>query len=136
MRGKHQNTWVQDDVEKRMWSIYTEPKLAIGQRCVLLETPDGNVLWDCITFIDNKTVEFVKSKGGLKAIVISHPHYYTAHLDWARTFDCPVYFAKEDEEWVNQVDTEKRRRLIEGTTERILEGVVAIKVCIDSCFEV
>lgn len=34
-------------------------KFAIGQRCFLLETQTGNVLWDMISLLDNETVEFV-----------------------------------------------------------------------------
>lgn len=118
-----------------MTSIHTEPKFGIGQRCIFLETPKGNVLWDCIAYLDDETVNFIKGKGGLKAIVISHPHYYTTHLDWAKTFGCPVYVAREDEEWFNREDREGRRKFIEGGTEEVLEGVVAIKVrmiCMDS----
>ena len=126
--GKYKNSFTQDKVEKRMTSIHTEPKFAIGQRCVLLETPAGNVLWDCITYLDQETVDFIRAKGGLKAIVISHPHYYTSHLDWAKTFDCPVYFSLEDVEWVSQPDPDGRRNLIEGTFEDIIDGVEAIKV--------
>lgn len=111
-----------------MWSITTEPKFAIGQRCILLQTPAGNVLWDCITYLDEETVEFIKSKGGLKAIVISHPHYYTSHLDWAKTFDCPVYFSGEDEEWVCRRDDGGARRFVKGVSEEIVDGVTAIKV--------
>lgn len=111
-----------------MTSIHTEPKFGIGQRCILLETPAGNVLWDCIAYLDNETVEFIKGKGGLKAIVVSHPHYYTTHLDWAKTFGCPVYVARDDEEWFNRKDGEGVRNFIEGGTEELLDGVVAIKV--------
>lgn len=102
MRGNYSNKWKLVDGEEHMYSIWTEPKFAIGQRCVLLETPEGNVLWDCITYLDDETVDFIRSKGGLRAIVISHPHYYTTHLDWAKAFDCPVIFAKDDEEWVSR----------------------------------
>lgn len=132
--GKYTSTIKQDEVETRMFSIFTEPKFAIGQRCILLQTPSGNVLWDCITYLDQETVDFINSKGGLKAIVISHPHYYTTHLDWANTFDCPVYFAEDDVEWVSQPDPEGRRKLIgnEKIEEEILgsgsEVVKAIKV--------
>lgn len=35
-------------------------KLAIGQRAILIETPEGNVLWDLITYLDDKTIEFVR----------------------------------------------------------------------------
>lgn len=124
----YKNTITPDPTSSQIWSIHTVPKFAIGQRCILLQTPSGNVLWDCITYLDSETVDFINSKGGLKAIVISHPHYYTTHLDWARTFDCPVFFAKEDGEWVCRKDDEGRRRLIENETEEVVDGVVAIKV--------
>ncbi|KAK5005711.1 hypothetical protein LTR28_007372 [Elasticomyces elasticus] len=101
----------------------------IGQRAILLQTPGGNILWDLIAFLDEKTVNFINSKGGLEAIVISHPHYYTTHLEWAERFNCPVYISAEDEIWLNREDDAKSssRRYIEGTTETILDGVTAVK---------
>lgn len=110
-----------------MWSIVTEPQFAIGQRCILLETAEGNVLWDCITYLDDETVEFIKGKGGLKAIVISHPHYYTTHLDWAGAFDCPIYIAADDEEWLSQPDPDRRRKFVRDDVEEIIPGVTAAK---------
>lgn len=127
MRGKYSNKWKQVEGDDSLWSIYTEPKFGIGQRCILLETPHGNVLWDCITYLNDETLQWIHSKGGLQAIVISHPHYYTTHLDWAKAFDCPVIVAKDDEEWINRKDTEGRRRLMEGTAEEIISGVTAAK---------
>lgn len=109
----YHNTFHPDALDSRITSICTSPKFAIGQRCILLETSQGNILWDCITYLDQATVDFIASRGGLRGIVISHPHYYTTHLDWARTFDCPVWFSQEDaEEWVSRGDGEGRRRLI------------------------
>ena len=128
MHGNYHNEFQQDSVEKRMWSISTSPKFAIGQRCILLQTRHGNVLWDLIAYLDDETIEFIKGKGGLKAIVISHPHYYTTHLDWAEAFDCPVYFAVEDQEWVNRKDGNGRRRLIKSQSEEIVPGVTAVKL--------
>lgn len=130
MRGQYRNKFraVGDSTgEERMTSIWTEPKMAIGQRCILIETDAGNVLWDCITYLDEETVDFIKGKGGLKAIVISHPHYYTTHLDWAKTFDCPVILAKDDEEWLNRADAEGRRNLCSGVAEDVLGDIKAIK---------
>lgn len=75
------------------------------------------MLWDCIALLDQATIDFTKSRGGLKAIVISHPHFYTSHLDWAREFQCPVYMSAADEEWLNRVDGEGVRRLVSGVTE-------------------
>lgn len=58
-----------------------------------------NILWDCITYIDDETVSEIKRLGGIDAIVISHPHYFTTHVDWADLFKCPVYLSAEDKEW-------------------------------------
>ena len=85
------------------------------------------MLWDCITLLDQSTKDFIREKGGLKAVVISHPHYYSTHLEWAREFDCPVYLATEDVEWCQQPDTHGVRKLITETTEEILPGITAIK---------
>ncbi|KAK3669836.1 hypothetical protein LTR78_010294 [Recurvomyces mirabilis] len=130
MKGKYKNRMEQvgtSNNEDRMYSIVTEPKVAIGQRCILIQTEEGNVLWDCITFLDQDTVDFIKSKGGLKGIVISHPHYYSTHLDWAGTFECPVYMAKDDEEWLNREDRVGCRKLLTSTSQDIIPGVTAIK---------
>ncbi|RKU48329.1 hypothetical protein DL546_008381 [Coniochaeta pulveracea] len=81
-------------------SIHTEPKVAIGQRAILVRTPAGNVLWDCITYLDDETVEKIKGYGDLVGIVISHPHYYSTHVEWANAFECPVYLAAEDKKWI------------------------------------
>ncbi|KAF2096675.1 hypothetical protein NA57DRAFT_43090 [Rhizodiscina lignyota] len=130
-KNGHKNIIKQDPVDERVVSIWTEPKVGIGQRCVLLETPHGNVLWDLIAFLDDDTINFIKSKGGLKAIVISHPHYYTTHLEWGSVFDCPVYIAADDQEWTNRKDTSNVRKQVfhgpVGTTETIVPGVTAIK---------
>lgn len=127
LKGRHENHFEQDPTDKRIWFITTEPKCGIGERAALLETSNGNVLWDLIAYIDEVTVDFVNSKGGLKAIVISHPHFYTTHLEWARIFSCPVYVAIEDEKWLNRADHESIRKFIRDPTMQILPGVTAIK---------
>ncbi len=57
--------------------IGAQPHFAIGQRALLLLTPHGNVLWDTIAMLDAATITLVRGLGGLKAIGISHPHFYT-----------------------------------------------------------
>lgn len=99
------STYGQDD---RITFIYTTPKVGIGQRCALVKTPVGNVLWDCITLLDPPTIDRIQKLGGLRAIVISHPHYYSTHLLWAQIFDCKVYMAEEDREWLAQTDEERQ----------------------------
>jgi hypothetical protein len=64
--------------EPRLIGIGTEPSFAIGQRALLVQTGQGNVLWDCISLLDENTVAAVQQLGGIKAIAISHPHFYTS----------------------------------------------------------
>lgn len=62
----------------------------------------GNVLWDCINVLTEEAKETVRRLGGIKAIAISHPHFYTAMADWAAEFDAPVFVHELDKEWVTQ----------------------------------
>jgi hypothetical protein len=130
----YKNKWKAFDDDDRFWSIWTEPKVAIGQRAILIKTPQGNILWDCITFLDNETIAKINSLGGLAAIVISHPHYYTTHLEWADAFSCPVYLSWEDKAWLNRLDRlGKARTFIESVEEEVeiageKSGVVALKL--------
>lgn len=73
----------------------------------------------------------INSLGGLKAIVISHPHYYTTHLVWAKTFKCPIYLATEDKFWLCREasgPTAGERIFIDGDSQEILPGITAVKV--------
>jgi glyoxylase-like metal-dependent hydrolase (beta-lactamase superfamily II) len=113
------------DEEPGLVSIGTEPEIAIGQRALLVQTPAGNVLWDCITFLDEATVTRVRELGGLAAIAISHPHFYDAMTTWSAAFgDCPVYIHAADAEWVQYPGP--GLVLWEGTTREILPGVTLI----------
>src|SRR3989442_9232832 len=66
------------EYDPRLTGIGTEPSFAIGQRALLVQTDQGNVLWDCISYLDEDTVAAIQQRGGLKAIAISHPHFYTS----------------------------------------------------------
>ncbi|KAI4631506.1 uncharacterized protein J4E87_002211 [Alternaria ethzedia] len=98
-------------------SSTTRKQLGIGQRAILLQTSRGNILWDCVAFLNPATIDFIKGKGGLKAIVISHPHFYTTHLEWASVFGCPVYMCGDDRVWLNRKDQNGVRKFVKGVTE-------------------
>ncbi len=100
--ASHVNAWRL--LEPNLFEINTKPAFAIGQRALLIRTPTGNYLWDCIALIDNATIELINGLGGLAGIAISHPHYYTTCQDWAATFDCPVHLHAADREWVMRPD--------------------------------
>lgn len=126
-RGKPKNVWQQDKHDERIWSLYADPKLGIGERASLIKTPHGNIIWDLFAYLDDDLIEFIKDQGGVKAIVISHPHFYSTHLDWAATFSCPIYTHAADAEWLSRPDPSGHRRLITSKTQEILPGVTAIQ---------
>ena len=128
MRETYTNQILQDPHDTKIYSIFTEPSFAIGQRAIFLETPAGNVLWDCVANLDQKTVDFVRSKGGIKAIVVSHPHFWTSCLDWAEEFGCPVYLSGEEREWLCREDKAGQVKWIENLSEEIVPGVTAVKL--------
>ena len=99
LRRSHRNSF--REYEPNLIGIGTVPEFAIGQRALLLQTPHGNFLWDCITLIDDATVELIAGLGGLRGIAISHPHYYSAMQEWSAAFDnAPIFLHAADREWV------------------------------------
>jgi hypothetical protein len=103
LRDTHRNVMLAE--ESSVHSIHTQPGFAIGQRAFLIATPQGNVLWDCITLLDPPVIEAVGRLGGIAAIAISHPHYYTTMIEWSRQFDhAPIYLHEADRQWVMRPD--------------------------------
>jgi hypothetical protein len=111
--------------EDGLIGIGTQPNFAIGQRALLLCTPHGNVLWDCIALLDDATVALIKGLGGLTAIGISHPHFYTTMVEWSRAFGCPVHLHAADRKWIMRNDP--AIKLWEGETLALLPDVTLIR---------
>jgi hypothetical protein len=87
--------------EAHLYSIHTEPQFAIGERAFLLQTSEGNVLWDCVALLDQSTMDAIRKLGGIAAIAISHPHYYTTMVEWSLAFDgAPIHLHSADRQWV------------------------------------
>ncbi len=63
--------------ENELYSITTKPGFAIGQTAYVVKTESYRLLWDCITYLDEMTITKIKELGGLDAIALSHPHYYS-----------------------------------------------------------
>ncbi|WP_407148853.1 MBL fold metallo-hydrolase [Bradyrhizobium sp. ORS 86] len=97
---RHRLVW-RDDMG--LVGIGLEPSFAIGQRALLVPDRGGCVMWDCVPLATVEAIADVKSLGGLKAIAISHPHYYGAVADWSAAFDdAPVYLHGDDAQWVTR----------------------------------
>ncbi len=87
-------------ISEQLYELKMEPDFAIAQRCFLVVSPQGNILWDCIPLLNPAVASFIEAKGGLKAIAFSHPHYYSTMNDWAAYFNCPILIHRDDEPWI------------------------------------
>jgi hypothetical protein len=101
LRDSHGN-WIKEDAG--LLGIGTEPSFAIGQRALLVPWRGSNLMWECISLLDDETAAEVERRGGLSGIAISHPHYYSSLAEWAQRFDCPVYLHADDADWVMRPD--------------------------------
>ena len=103
-----------------LYGVGTEPHTAIGQRALLVPGQGGNVMWDCVTYLDEAGVAEVERRGGIAAIAISHPHFYGSAVEWSRAFgDAPIYVHEADAEWICR---DGNWRTWRGDTLGILDG--------------
>lgn len=103
LRRTHANKFVR--LAPGIMTIETTPAFGIGQRAFLLQTPAGNVLWECLALVDQATIDIVTALGGVAAIAISHPHYYTTMVEWSRALGgVPIHLHAADREWVTRPD--------------------------------
>jgi hypothetical protein len=113
-----------EDEAPNLLGIGTEPEFAIGQRALLLQSAGGNLLWDCITLLDDKTIAEVKGRGGIRAIAISHPHFYSSMVEWGENFDAQIFLHAADRQWVMREDP--RIQFWEGTTLPLWDSLTLI----------
>lgn len=112
--------------EPNLTAILTQPEFAINQRAFLLESPGGNVLWDCVALLDDNVLRFIGERGGLSAIAISHPHYYTTMVEWSRAFgNVPVYLHAADRQWVVRHDA--CLRFWDGDRHALQDGIMLVR---------
>lgn len=91
--------------EDGVLSIGVEPSFAIGQRALLAETPDGNLLWDSISLVTDEAIAALQARGPIKAMAISHPHYYSVIVEWSKALgNIPIYIHEGDRQWVMRPD--------------------------------
>ncbi|MEX6506097.1 MBL fold metallo-hydrolase [Jiella sp. M17.18] len=102
------------------------PHFAIGQRALLVRTPAGNILWDLIPLVDRGIVDIIDGLGGLAAIAISHPHYYTTMAEWSEAFGgIPVLTHAADKAWIQRPGDHVA--LWDGERREILPGLTLIR---------
>ena len=91
--------------EPNLLSISVVPTFGIAQRAFLVRTAAGNVLYDCVPYLDDGTIAAIKGLGGISALTFSHPHFYASMATWSHAFaGAPIYIPDVDREWVMRPD--------------------------------
>lgn len=85
-----------EEEEPDLWGVGVEPSFAIGQRALLVRTPEGNLLWDCVPMLDDAGAERLEALGGVRAVAISHPHYYGGYEAFAERFGAEILLHEAD----------------------------------------
>ncbi len=111
--------------EPALLGLGMEPSFAIGQRALLVRHPEGNILWDAVSLVDDAAVTIVNALGGVRAIAISHPHYYSSMVEWSRAFGgVPVYVHAGDRQWCQRPDAAIRHW--DGDRLTLADGVTLL----------
>ena len=100
---EHHN--VVGSLEPGLTEIGTKPQFAIGQRALLVQAPKGNVLWDCVSLIDDTTIEAIDALGGISALAMSHLHMFGSMVEWSHAFGkAPIHLHADYKEWIQRSD--------------------------------
>ena len=92
---------IEDDAG--LLGIGITPGFAIPQRALLLPTDAGNILWECVSLVTDEGVAELRRRGGVERIVISHPHFYSAMVEWSEALGgVPILLHEADREWVQR----------------------------------
>ena len=124
MHGTYHNSFT--TTEPGVVAIRTDPLFAITQQAYLIPTPAGNVLWDCISYLDQQTIDEVNRLGGINAIALSHPHLHGSMHTWSAAFGgIPIYVHSANRPWT--VRPQPPVRFWEGQETVILPGITLIR---------
>jgi hypothetical protein len=83
-------------------------------------------LWDCVSLLDDATVEAVRSRGGVSAIAVSHPHTVGSLVEWSHALDhAPIYWHADNRDWVMRPDP--AYQFWDGDTHGLLDGLTLVR---------
>lgn len=91
--------------EPNLLGIGISPSFTIGQRALLVQTAKGNVLYDCVSLLDDAAQTEIEAVGGIDFICFSHPHFYDSNVEYSRAFGgAPIIIPEADREHVMRPD--------------------------------
>ena len=100
---------------------------AIPQRALLLPADLGNVLWECVSLVTDDAVAALRARGGVDLMAISHPHFYTAMVEWSEALGgVPILLHEADRAWVQRPS--KHIRFWSGDELKLSQDVTLLRV--------
>ena len=98
MQQRYRNRMEKDGA---VFCIGVTPQFGIDQRALILPTDVGNIMWECVSHVTPQALDALKRMGGVSAIAISHPHFYSAMAEWSEALgNVPILVHEEDSSWV------------------------------------
>lgn len=114
------------EVEPGLFGVGASPPIAIGQRALVIAQPGGGVMWDCTPLVTDEAVARIKSLGGLRAIAISHPHFFTAMNQWSEALGgVPIHLHADHRQYV--LNEGPNVRYWQGERHDLGEGVTLVR---------
>ena len=114
------------ELEPGLLGLGSKPQIAIGERALVITRPEGGVMWDCTPLITDAAIADLKAKGGIKAIAISHPHFYATMVDWSRALGgVPIYLHADNRDWVMRPDD--AIEFWTGESREVADGITLIR---------
>ncbi len=106
LRTHHQRI----EMDDHLLGIGILEPFAIPQRSLVVRTGAMNVLWDCVSLVTPEAVDTLNGLGGIDAIAISHPHFYSSMVEWSRALgDVPIHVHEADTAWIARTSPNVRR---------------------------
>ena len=113
-------------VDEGLLGIALPAEFGIPQRALLLPTDAGNILWECLSLVTPEAVAELKARGGVDLIAISHPHFYSAMVEWSEALGrVPIVLHEADREWVMR--PAPQIKFWQGDFNRLSDAVTLIR---------
>ena len=124
LRARHQSDI--RELEPSLFGVGATPSIAIGQRALVITQPGGGVMWDCTPLVTDEAVARIKALGGLRAIAISHPHFFTAMNQWSEALGgVPIVLHQDLQRHV--VNEGPNVRYWSGETHDLGQGITLVR---------
>jgi hypothetical protein len=84
-------------------TLSLRPGFAIDQRAFLIPHGRQNLMWESLSLVTPEAVAQIEARGGVSAIAISHPHFYSSMTEWSEALGgVPIYLHEADRGWVRR----------------------------------